>query len=425
MNVPFLTTPLLSLFTFYIATGNILRLFKSSAFTDNLLITEFVLYALATVCFFCLILPFYHSLPFYAVICAIGFSAIYGCLLNSFHLPSLLHALRLILMILTGITLGKVLFLRYYLNFQQFLQYFQKAYFYNVFLGFFIYLFFRSSVSLWYLLSQVGIEFRADPHIGRFVSPYFDPNLFAAIGCIPFLISSALSTKKNPWIIVPFIFAILLTWSRSGLMTFAILALYQFISKISLVFRIRISTLSIAVFFLIALVSIAFFCFDDILYFATRILYIKHDGSAIGRLDSFQLGLSIFLQAPFLGIGYNFLSLYLAEVNLFSFVDSSLLATFINFGWIGTLCFLSWLTTWALRTSQRFKRYRSEHPAIVSFFSSFLFYTTVCILFTCNFNNLIYYQFWLIPVLSIFSYLVFYLEEVERTQKQLIHQEAL
>src|SRR5579872_1196726 len=208
-----------SLFSFYIISGNLFRLI-SAGFEHNLLITEFILYAFSVLTFF--VFPFNISCFLFFFLFVFS-SMMFGSFYNGVHLPSLMYGIRLIGMVFSGIVIGNLLFRKYGFSIRDFLKYFESVYLKNLFLGMVIFIFFPSSRSFWLFLSNFGIQFNGDPHIGRFVSTYFDPNYFGAICCIPFLISLHLcknfSEKKGKW--KPFLFFLgaLFTWSRSGIAT--------------------------------------------------------------------------------------------------------------------------------------------------------------------------------------------------------------
>jgi hypothetical protein len=92
---------------------------------------------------------------------------------------------------------------------------------------------FNHSANLWDLLATIGLRFQGDPHVGRFVSIYFDPNFYAGIAIIPLILSIYLykitNHKKYFVTAVLFICSIILTGSRSGFATLIFFLIYLLI----------------------------------------------------------------------------------------------------------------------------------------------------------------------------------------------------
>jgi hypothetical protein len=338
-----------------------------------------------------------------------------------------MYGIRLVGMIFSGILIGNLLFRKYGLSIQYFLKYFESVYFKNLVLGFFIFIFFPQSRSFWLFLSRFGIQFNGDPHIGRFISTYFDPNYFGAICCIPFLISFQLykhfPEEKGRWKIFLFFIGTLLTWSRSGIATLFCLFLWMGLPRfIRLLSSQKFSVSSRGIMFFCCLsggvFGLLFLYSDSVLYFFDRFIHMKSDPSALGRLHSFNWGLNLIFQHPILGIGYNYLSIYLYDpVFGHTSVDSSLILTFITFGIPATFILLILFLCFCVSLFFKAKRMEAE---FCSFFRILIFYSVVCVFFTSNFNNLIYYPFWLSPIIVIFSYLLNCLKETESFKKRII-----
>ncbi|MES2273173.1 MAG: O-antigen ligase family protein [Chlamydiota bacterium] len=212
-----------------------------------------------------------------------------------------------------------------------------------------------------------------------------------------------------------FALGILLTWSRSGIGTFFVFLFGILIVRVLKIshhhFRVRTIILPLLCFWF--LLGVFFLFSDSILFFLNRLIYMKSDASALGRLTSFMWGWDLFLEHPILGVGYNYLALYLQDFSGFSSVDSSILATFITFGLIVSFLFLFWVAVWSICIFRRIKIIERDHSQISSFFRLIYFYVIICFVFTCHFNNLLYYQFWFIPVTVIFSYLSCCIQKIE------------
>ncbi len=300
-------------------------------------------------------------------------------------------------------------------------RYFERVYLCNILLGLLIYLCFPNSTVLWQFLALYGIQFNGDPHTGRFVSTYLDPNYFGAIASIPLMLSYNVyqnhAKKKGGWKIVLIFLVAIMTLSRSGIMTLLLIISWIFFHKFLKVTYFAIKTKSIMVFFILLLVfsGLAIANSSSIIYFFDRSIHMNSDPSALGRLHSFQWGLNLISEHPLLGIGYNNLNLYLNDpIKGRTAIDSSLILTIISFGIPLASFLLSAILIWAIWVLMRLKSLGREYSTFCFFFKSMFFYLFVCIFFTSHFNNLLYYPFWLIPIISIFSYLMCCLKEIDQ-----------
>ncbi len=105
----FFSASTLFFFAFFIIIGNLLRLIDFG-FYHSILVTEFVLYFISIFCVYTL----RNSFRFAATISLfILSSSIFGALYNGFYFPSILYAVRLVGMILSGIVIGKLIFNKY------------------------------------------------------------------------------------------------------------------------------------------------------------------------------------------------------------------------------------------------------------------------------------------------------------------------
>jgi hypothetical protein len=333
-----------------------------------------------------------------------------------------MYAGRLIAMIISSFVIGVILYEKYKNSFREMANYFIKLYVWNVLLGMVIYVLFPSSPDFWMFLSYFGVVFHGDPHSGRFVSLYFDPNFYGAIGSFPFLLSLSVyrntGEKKDLWTLCLFIIAIFLTLSRSGITTFAFVVgwiiFQRFLKTDSFFVRSRMlwlllgSGVFLGVFFAFRLEQAAFFI--------ERFISMKDDVSALGRWHSFLCGLEVLRDHPILGVGYE----YLRSIGVkFTAIDSSVLSTFVFWGVPTSVAFFSWVGFWLLQSFRKVdqvKRYFSEFSV---FYKNMIFYVFVCIVFSSQFNNLLYYQFWFMPILVMFSYMSCFLKGISRTSQAL------
>jgi hypothetical protein len=387
-------------FALFLIFGNLLRVIDfGDLFKHHILITEFFLYA-----FSLLLFPFVPlsaaSFIFLSILCiGIFSSSLYGAAIQGFDIVPLFYAIRLILMILSSMAVGFALYRKYSGRICDVFSFLFSCYFKFLILSYVIYFLFWSSSALWQTLSVYGIRFTGDPHKGRFVSAYFDPNFYGALACIPCLLGYGIK-KMNPAASIwkkefLFILSIFLTWSRSGIATFMMLCGVVFFDellkrkRLHLTFRHAAS----APIFLISVLLIFYIKSEEAHFFIDRFLNMNEDPSALGRWGGFINGVNVFLDQPLLGIGFNFLP--------YNFVDSSLVITLATFGLIFSLIvfLIALFCIWDLM--QKSKRI---NPEARSTFKYFVFYIGVVFLFSSQFNNLIYYTFWFIPIFSLLFY---------------------
>lgn len=393
-------------FSFYLLAGNILRFFSLGGFYDHVLISELMLYS------FCLPILFTRKIfkrsYFLGFSFVVFFSFVQGTISYGFYLKALLYGLKLVAMVGSGVVVGELLFKKFELRIKEFWRYWIRLYAFSCLLGYIIFFLFPSSTSLWIVLSRFGIFLRGDPHSSRFISLYFDPNYFCAIAVIPFLFSWLIKREeKKGWYqyaYILFALTIVLTWSRSGIATFVMILFFLCFHKIYSAFSFTRKNLSIsglvAIFFLVVLG----FSLNQFSYFMHRLIDFTNDVSALARLHTFQLGMDFFCKNPW-GIGYNNLAVILDQYNKLSSVDSSLLATLICFGGPIFLGFCICYLFFCSREWFRFRAMQKDHPELYQSFLYLFVYLQVVVFFTSWFNNILYLQFWLIPMIAIFNYL--------------------
>ncbi len=353
---------LLSVFLFFVL-GQFLRLIPLPYFPSHFSLAEGFVYVLT--------LPVYliHFRKSHLLIGAILLSTLYGALLSGFELSPFLYAVKFIAMIGAGVILGETLLK------QKNIDYFLFVFSAVLILGAIIFFVFPKAHLFFALLDGYGIRFEGDPHLKRFISPFFDPNYYAAIACIPFLL--ALSRSKK---ILASLFAlsILLTFSRSGIATLILLTVFH-LRKIPYI--------------LIGAAIVTFFFWEEL---GVRFLEIGQDPSAFARLETFRDGVDLFWEHAFFGFGYHYMApIFFEEWGRLS-PDSSLLITLVDFGLLPTLAFALYGTFWSLKHFQK-----KQDPL----FRPLYFYLIICIFFTSQFNNLLYYPYWLIPMIALFTYL--------------------
>jgi hypothetical protein len=337
-------------------------------------------------------------------------STLYGAILHGIDEASFLHAIRLILLVFSGISIGQVFFSFFDDKLIQFYNFLSSAYFIQFVVGFLIYIFFRNSLELWTFLANFGILNLGDSHKGRFVSTYFDPNFFGAIGSIPFIIMYRLHSISPGYKTIVRLFliilSILLTWSRSGISTLVFLIMLMlfdgsinnrfYLVKNKNIFRL----LALFTLVLVSLVVIR----DDFYVFYNRFARLHVDESALGRLTSIQYGWNIFSSSPIFGIGYNYLCCVMRGFNKLSSIDSSIFSTFINFGSIISTGFIVLFCLWINRFWRGVKKIKDKNLELYKVSKCFCYYLFIVLIFTCQMNNVLYFSFWLLPMIAIFVY---------------------
>lgn len=361
---------ILTFFALFLILGQFLRLIPLPFFPSNISIAELLLYALTMPIFFCRLRKSMWALL------AICLSTLYGALLNGLDVASVFYAGKLCAMIAAGVVIGEI-FLKQMTQ-DEVIDFFLRIFVIIFFLGVVIFVVFPKAHQFFAMLDYYGVHFIGDPHQRRFISPFFDPNYYAAIACIPLIMTWVRGKKLLFWC---FLASILLTFSRSGIATCLALLLFQ------------IRKLPILVFLLLCGCC---FYFEELMVFFERLLELGSDPSALARLETFQTGLQFFWQHPFFGVGYHYLSpLFFLEFGRLS-PDSSLLITLIDFGLIPTLFFAACALFWSI---QQF------HKKLGPLFKWLFLYAVICLFFTSLFNNLLYYQYWLIPMIALFTFL--------------------
>lgn len=395
----------------YLILGNIPRIIRIPGFTNNnLVITEFILYFVLIFSALLIHKIYINFTNIATLTLIILFSFVYGISVSGFATMSLLYSIRLLLMFLCGNIGGYFLFKLYNTNIISTLKFFIKTYFILFLLGTAIYIAFPDSVSLWNFLSSYGIIFSGDPHQNRFVSSMFDPNFYGGIVLIPIIMSSFLfkETGRRKYFIlfICFLISLFLTYSRSGIGAAIIFCSVSLMRRLFF-YRPKINIKR----FIIILYSIPVICFVIYLHskvflrIVNRFSGIATDNSALARLNTFNLGYEMLKKTPLMGMGYDNLSVKMRSLSTLTSIDSSLLSILINFGVVLSLILLYIFLKFIIQTRNRIKNKFKENLIYLRFFESFTIYIFISIFFTSQFNNLLFYQFWLFPCVVIYSYI--------------------
>lgn len=358
---------MLFLFALFMVVGNFFRLFPINPFGNHLSIIEVLLYSSA--------LPGYFTRfrKSFVLLLVIACSSLYGAILHGFDLMSTFYSCKLIGMIMAGIVLGEFLSKEFLL----------RVFTYVLLVGGIIFFVFPKAHLFFQFLEGYGVQFIGDPHERRFISPFFDPNYYGAIACIPLILSYHLK-KKGLFFL--FLTSILLTFSRSGIATcFLLLLGFLLIHRWQLRFNWKVF------FVFLGSVGLVVFFLEDFAHLFQRTRDLFEDESALARFTSFETGFSYLLERPFFGVGYNYVSHLFIEDLQGHMLDSSMLITLINFGLLPTVGFLAYGCYWLIKNFQR------------GFIAWLYIYLLICILFTSQFNHLLYFPYWLIPMIGLFG----------------------
>lgn len=347
-----------------------------------------------------------------SLILLIFLSITVGIIKFSFNIDGLIYSIRLIIQLLAIYSIAYTLlnFERNKKTFSQIIEFYINIYFYLSILSIIILIAFPDSIDLWSFLHKFGIYIDGDPHINRVVSTYFDPNFFGNILLFPFiLLIIQLKNKPSRINTIKFLlitFTLIFTFSRSTIASMLLLLFLYYIYQayISLqTGKMQKKIVYIAVIFLATLPLIL-----SNSYISDRIIQrfsstSSTEGSTMARIESYSIGKELFLENPILGSGFNFTLEIQKKLRGGIGIDSSIQSILIGFGIIGTTFLLVLLI---LFTSSIYKKYRNciTHEKEISLF--YIIYLLLSVFFLSNFNQLVFYPFWLLPTISFGVYLL-------------------
>ena len=393
----------------FIITGNLTRfdVFRLSASSEPIPLGEILVYFLSTFGIFIRRVRRIFLSNFVYIALIFLFSYVWGNLNNGFSVQATAYFLRLILYLASSSFFCWSLVKIFGLDIMAALEWFSKIYLITFLLAIIIFVIFPNSNELWIFLQSYGIFFYGDGHHYRIIGGYFDPNYYAAIAVFQFALAFILTYFYRSvigWLgLFSSLAVIVLSVSRSGLgsiaIFFVVLSLFLLFSEYLRKNRIKINK---SIFYLIGILLIASPVFQPTIdRTVSRISSIGNDNSAQVRFDSFDLGNELFNQSPLFGQGYNYLYVLSVEKRGLTSLDSSLQSTLVNLGVVGT-ALLVIISLLAFHKNYRKSKNNYELSNILSILSIYILITVV---FTSQFNNVLYYQFWLIPILTIMAYL--------------------
>ena len=390
----------LSFFLLFLSFGNFLRLIESSFFPDGWLVSEAFLYLLSFMCAYFIEIPVSHKIWIGRAVICVFCSFFWGYYSQGWDTAAALYALRFSATIFSIYSLFRVCYEVFLGKVEQFFSYLSIGYTIALVLGFLIYIFFPESDSLWMFLEQNHVGFYGDPHIGRFVSVYFDPNYYAVIGGLIFLIScylyAVLRKKRYVLLACATSLSVLLSWSRSGIALFLGICLFQaaYFIKGAFLSRKRIYIGAIA--FVLFCCSLGVYL-EEARLFLDRVIHFLEDDSSLYRWETFQFGLDMLQENPYLGVGINFLQPHTVEAIGLNSLDSSLLSLIVQIGIIPFMILGFYLIYKSFFFFSYKKMWEGKETKAPHFFSLFWIYGLGVILFASQFNNLLFYPFWIFP----------------------------
>jgi len=394
---------LLLAFSLFFVAGNFFRFLTLGFFQSNFSLAEMGLYAIA--------LPLYFAKRRRSqwIVFAILVSGLYGVILHRFDLSSLFYGAKAVGMIASGVVIGDALWRQYGDQLEAAIWFFLRLFLGVLIIGAAIYLAFPKAMDFFALLGKFGIHFHGDPHVKRFISPFFDPNYYAVIATIPLILLLIFPKKRKGISSLSFLLlvSILLSWSRGGIAT--CLATLTISSVVLWCYGKRGGFKPRVLIYLMVFVpligGILFFVRTELGVFAERLFEIGEDQSAYARFENLSEALYFFKEYPFWGVGFNYLPKLFLEKWGFVGIDSSLLTLLCCFGLVPTLGFLLCGAIWFLKRVRSYFNLRKSHPFLFRAFWALSIYLGVCSFFTSWLINLWSYPYWLIPMIALFTYL--------------------
>jgi O-antigen ligase len=403
------------IFWIVIACGNASRFIPGHFLFGSVNFGELLLYAVVIVA-----LPFYLGRllmsPLYIVAVSITLlSLLIGLIKWGADFTAILYPIRLILQLSAAAITGTMIFELLGHDVFRFALLTSRVYFYVSVVSILILVVIPDSTMLWAVLGEAGLEFQGDPHSGRLVSTYFDPNFFGAIIALPIALGWTLYLARRSIRVLVYtlvmVLADLLTFSRSGLFLLFMMCVSIFLAsvlkrnmgpkllKYSLIAVAATLPISVSVLLLPEY-------FDRII---GRFTDIGGDDSAQARLRSFLAGMELIQKEPILGYGYNYglpATLAVRPIGL----DSSLQVLILNFGVILSAVVFIAAALWVKNTNT-FVRSRSPIE-VQAIWKLLLAYLLLSVVWTSTFNQLLFYTWWLMPVTS----WMFYLDNLRRSR---------
>ncbi|MBP3461179.1 MAG: O-antigen ligase family protein [Bacilli bacterium] len=275
-------------------------------------------------------------------------------------------------------------------------------------IGFIQLIFYPKAYDFYNIFYNIGVYFpNADPHVGRLISTYFDPNYLAACLLIPTAICLIYWNKYNEKkYFIKFLIlsiTIMLTVSRSGLLGYLIVIFLFTINSFKIEQKkLKIDKKILKLVLCIGIVLVMLFLSGKSRVI-NRVVNSSSDKSTYYRFDNWQYSLDIIKDNSLIGVGYNLIGTY-SDVNLDVIrgesvkygSDSSLLLIAMTTGMIGFTYFIIMIIKYIIENIKLKKKNSIYSIAIL-----ILIPALIC----CNFNNVLFYTLWMFPMLLIFNIL--------------------
>lgn len=401
-------------YVIYMILGNYPRIINISFFRgDNILLTELILYLFSSIMFVVFLIRKKDIVIKEPLI--ISTLIIISNLINVFYIGffnniSFLYSFRILLLNISSIVVGYSLFKYYGLDINKVIILYIKIFFIYSIIGWYIYIRYPNSNDLWMQLSNYGIIFNGDPHIRRVFGSYFDPNYFGNILVFVIILTLLLfnektidNKKKYLIYLIFFIITLLYTFSRSSLLglfisVFIIKTLGKKNGSIKGILK-NFLWLSVIV---ISLIILYKFQNESIIRMINRFNDIKNDKSAMHRFYDFQLSINFYfssLRVFLIGIGYNNIY-YVLNTSLSSF-DSSIFTTLVCLGILGSSVIIVFFYIYFKKINIFLKSINKDN--IILYIKSYVLASIII----CNFNNLLFYQFYIMLIMVFLNYIYF------------------
>lgn len=329
-----------------------------------------------------------------------------GLIKFGFSGEALIYNVRLIGQIVGGAIFGRALWVVYGSNVSRLSRGIVVVYTVLALVSFGLFALFPDTSQLWRVMQESGVDYQGDPHNGRLISPYFDPNFYSCIIVLPILFAwVATRSWRLAWVCMAIMMvSLLMTVSRSGIALLFAVVLLLLLRNFGAVARARFSYgFLLSIFVGVGGVLAGGFVFSSFVDRAiSRFDGVQQDGSALARVRSFEIGNALIAEQPVLGFGYNYVidparKIRGGKVGL----DSSIQVFVASFGIPAAVWLFVMVVAWFSRIR---KRLAGEALLLCGIL---LMYCAFTVLVAGNFNQILFYPFWIIPVTGLISYFHF------------------
>lgn len=394
----------------FLVLGNLPRILPVPAAFGNLNLSEIILYVLAFTVFPIRIFSILRTTIGMTIVFGTVFSTCVGLLKWGMDLTAVLYSSRLIAQIAIAHLVGSILAEKFHSHHDSIIGRYLLTYVAIAAIAIDLLIFFPNSADLWTALSSLGVEFAGDPHINRLVSLYFDPNFYATIIVLPTTLAlhAALSEKKFSYIAAAtlLILTLFLTVSRSGISLLFLLAVCYVILQAPKLHLIKFPELIIPIIPLLILATAVatLLSIEQVERLATRLSQGLGDDSSTARFESFSLGLKLLREEFLLGYGYNFVLPFIRE-NGRNGIDSSLQLFILTYGALpaAVITIIATIKFYIIDRNLKQLSNRPTAPEPASAHAQWrivIYYFLVTLLWAANFNQVLFYPFWIIPTLA-------------------------